>query len=82
MPKQGQITFAEAKLLAKELSRNYGLDVYVHTDPVTGYNLRFIEPIETVRNPSMVISCRTVGRTFGNASTLGKCGEFEEVEEV
>jgi hypothetical protein len=40
------MTLQQAKTWARELSKKYHVTIYVHTDPVTGYNLRFISPIE------------------------------------
>ena len=55
------MTHKEAKALAKELCARYGLDTYVHADPATGYNIRFCEPIETIRPKHMETTLYSVG---------------------
>jgi len=76
------MTHKEAKSLAKELCVRYGHDTYVHTDPVTNYNVRFIEPIETIRPEHMETTLYTVGVyvLVGGYAEWEPMGMFEEVD--
>ena len=51
------MTREEAIRIAKEMAKMYKLPAYVHTDPVIGFNFRFMKPIEAVIPKS---KCRTV----------------------